>query len=416
MADTLNNEAFYGLILALSAFFLATFLTPVYTFFAYKYKFWKKQKKETTTGEKLEVVAKLHAKKIARHFPTMAGIIGVITVVMVTVICNLNREQTWLPLIGFVGGSVVGLIDDLINVFGSGKGAAGLRAPVKFAMITAIGLLLGWWFASKLGWTSIEVPFLGPWEVGTVGMILIFAFAVVSTSNAVNISDGLDGLAGGLAMMAYGAYAVIALLQGQWMLTGFCLTVVGWLLSYIWFNVPPARFMMGDTGSFAIGAGLGVVAMMTNAFFLLPIIGIVFVVEAGSSLLQILSKKIFHKKLFVSAPIHHHLEANGWNEAKIVMRFWVIAGVFAIVGVFLAVQGGIVADMHNKAGGVSSSETSALTDARFAHRTLSTARSSAPVALNSLDDQNASTAEPRISSKLTSPCGEDLAYIKEGDA
>lgn len=348
MADTLNNEAFYGLILALSAFFLATFLTPVYTFFAYKYKFWKKQKKETTTGEKLEVVAKLHAQKIARHFPTMAGIIGVITVVMVTVICNLNREQTWLPLIGFVGGSVVGLIDDLINVFGSGKGAAGLRAPVKFAMITAIGLLLGWWFASKLGWTSIEVPFLGPWEVGTVGMILIFTFAVVSTSNAVNISDGLDGLAGGLAMMAYGAYAVIALLQGQWMLTGFCLTVVGWLLSYIWFNVPPARFMMGDTGSFAIGAGLGVVAMMTNAFFLLPIIGVLFVVEAGSSLLQIFWKKVFHKKLFVSAPVHHHLEANGWNEAKIVMRFWVIAGVFAIIGIFLAVQGGIVDDMHRQ--------------------------------------------------------------------
>lgn len=348
MADTLNNEAFYGLILALSAFFLATFLTPVYTFFAYKYKFWKKQKKETTTGEKLEVVAKLHAQKIARHFPTMAGIIGVITVVMVTVICNLNREQTWLPLIGFVGGSVVGLIDDLINVFGSGKGAAGLRAPVKFAMITAIGLLLGWWFASKLGWTSIEVPFLGPWEVGTVGMILVFTFAVVSTSNAVNISDGLDGLAGGLAMMAYGAYAVIALLQGQWMLTGFCLTVVGWLLSYIWFNVPPARFMMGDTGSFAIGAGLGVVAMMTNAFFLLPIIGVLFVVEAGSSLLQIFWKKIFHKKLFVSAPVHHHLEANGWNEAKIVMRFWVIAGVFAIIGIFLAVQGGIVDDMHRQ--------------------------------------------------------------------
>lgn len=348
MPDTLNNEAFYGLILALSAFFLATFLTPIYTYFAYKYHFWKQQKKETTTGEKLEVVARLHAKKIARHFPTMAGVIGVVTVFVVTWICNLNREQTWLPLAGFLGGSVVGLIDDLINVFGSGKGAAGLRAPVKFVMITAIGLVLGWWFAVKLGWTSIEVPFIGAIEVGAVGMILIFAFAVVATSNAVNISDGLDGLAGGLAMLAYGAYAVIALFQGQWMLTGFCMTVAGWLLSYIWFNVPPARFMMGDVGSFALGAGLGVVAMMTNAFFLLPIIGIMFVVEAGSSLIQIVWKKVFHKKLFVSAPIHHHLEANGWGEAKIVMRFWVIAGVFAILGVFLAVQGGVVNDAKQK--------------------------------------------------------------------
>lgn len=342
MADTVNNEVFYGLILSMSGFLLATFLTPIYTHFAYKYKFWKKQKKTTLTGEALPVMTKLHAKKFKRAFPTMAGIIGVVTVTIVTVVCNLNREQTWLPLLGFVGGSVVGLIDDLINVFGSGKGAAGLRAPVKFAMITGLGLFLGWWFAVKLGWTAIAVPFIGDIQVGVIGMILIFAFAVVATSNAVNISDGLDGLAGGLAMLAYGAYGVIALLQGQWMLTAFCLTVVGWLLSYIWFNVPPARFMMGDTGSFAIGAGLGVVAMMTDAFFLLPIIGALFVVEAGSSLIQIFWKKVFKKKLLISAPIHHHLEAKGWNEAKIVMRFWVIAGMFAIIGVFLAVQGGIV--------------------------------------------------------------------------
>ncbi len=342
MADTLNNEVFYGLILAVSSFCLATFLTPIYTYFAYKYKFWKKQKKETLTGEALPIMTKLHAKKFKRAFPTMAGIIGVATVTIVTCVCNLNREQTWLPLLGFVGGSIVGLIDDLINVFGSGKGAAGLRAPVKFAMITALGLFLGWWFAVKLGWTAIEIPFVGAISVGTVGMILIFAFAVVATSNAVNISDGLDGLAGGLAMLAYLAYGAIALFQGQWMLTAFCLTVVGWLLSYIWFNVPPARFMMGDTGSFAIGAGLGIVAMMTNAFFMLPIIGALFVVEAGSSLIQIFWKKVFKKKLFISAPIHHHLEAKGWNEAKIVMRFWVLAGVAAIIGVFLAVQGGVV--------------------------------------------------------------------------
>jgi phospho-N-acetylmuramoyl-pentapeptide-transferase len=120
------------------------------------------------------------------------------------------------------------------------------------------------------------------------------------------------------------------------------MTAVGWLLSYVWFNVPPARFMMGDVGSFALGSGLGVVAMMTNSFFLLPIIGVLLVVEAGSSLVQIFWKKFFHKKLFLSAPIHHHLEATGWGEAKIVMRFWVIAGVFALIGVFLAIRGGIV--------------------------------------------------------------------------
>ena len=237
---------------------------------------------------------------------------------------------------------MIGLVDDAINIFGSGKGAAGLRAPVKFAMMIALGLALGWFMAIKLEWTSVMIPFVGAWNIGVVGFILLFAFAVVATSNAVNISDGLDGLAGGLSLIAYGAFGVIALFQGQWMLAGFCFTVVGWLLSYVWFNVPPARFMMGDTGSVALGAGLGVVSMMTNSIFLLPIIGVMFVIEAGSSLLEIFWKKVFGHKLFIAAPIHHHFEAKGWGEAKIVMRFWVIAGIFAIIGVFLAAAGGII--------------------------------------------------------------------------
>jgi len=289
-----SEEIFYGLLLALAGFLFSMILTPFYTHFAYKYKFWKKQKQTTVDGKSLPVMTKLHAHKFEHVFPTMAGLIGVVAVTAVTWIFNLDRGQTWLPLVGFLGGALVGVIDDVINIFGSGRGAAGLRGPVKFLLITAVGLALGWFFAVKLGWTSMLIPFYGDFEVGIVGMILIFAFAVVATSNAVNISDGLDGLSGGLAMLAYAAYGVIALLQGNMLLFGFCLTVVGWLLSYIWFNVPPARFMMGDTGSFALGAGLGVVSMMTNAFLLLPIIGLPFVVEAGSSLIQLFSKKVFH--------------------------------------------------------------------------------------------------------------------------
>ncbi len=337
-----SEEIFYGLLLALAGFLFSMILTPFYTHFAYKYKFWKKQKQTTVDGKSLPVMTKLHAHKFKHVFPTMAGLIGVVAVTAVTWIFNLDRGQTWLPLVGFLGGALVGVIDDVINIFGSGRGAAGLRGPVKFLLITAVGLALGWFFAVKLGWTSMLIPFYGDFEVGIVGMILIFAFAVVATSNAVNISDGLDGLSGGLAMLAYAAYGVIALLQGNMLLFGFCLTVVGWLLSYIWFNVPPARFMMGDTGSFALGAGLGVVSMMTNAFLLLPIIGLPFVVEAGSSLIQLFSKKVFHKKVFISAPLHHHLEAKGWGEAKIVMRFWIIAGVCAIFGIFVAATGGAI--------------------------------------------------------------------------
>lgn len=342
MKDLFSSEMFYGLVLALGAFLFAMFLTPFYTHFAYKYKFWKKQKKTTADGGALPIMTKLHAHKFKRVFPTMAGIVGVVTVALVTMFFNLDRGQTWLPLFGFLGGSFVGLVDDLINVFGDGRGAAGLRAPVKFAMITFVGLALGWYFAVKLGWNAVTIPYIGSIELPEMLMIALFAFAVVSTSNAVNISDGLDGLAGGLSMIAYAAYAVIALFEGQWMLSGFCLTVVGWLLSYVWFNIPPARFMMGDVGSFALGSGLGVVAMMTNAFFLLPIIGGLFVLEAGSSLIQMFWKKVFGHKLLISAPIHHHLEAKGWGEAKIVMRFWVIAGILAIIGVYMAAAGGIV--------------------------------------------------------------------------
>ena len=342
LLSDINANIGYELVLALGAFLLSMFLTPIYTTFAYKHKLWKRQKTVDVSGKKLTVMNKLHADKIKRHFPTMAGVIMLVVVPLVVIVCNcLNRGQTWLALAAFVGGGVIGFIDDSINLFGK-NAAAGLRAPVKFAMITALGVFLGWFFAVKLGWTSIEIPYVGVFDIGVPAMIALFAFAVVATGNAVNITDGLDGLAGGLAMLAYGAYGVIALLQEQWYLAGFCFIVIGALLSYIWFNVYPARFMMGDTGSFALGAGLGVVAMNTNAFFLLPIIGCLFVVEAGSSLLQMCSKKFFHRKIFISAPIHHHLQAKGWEESKVVMRFWIIGGVAAMLGIFLAMGGGII--------------------------------------------------------------------------
>jgi phospho-N-acetylmuramoyl-pentapeptide-transferase len=168
----ISEETFFGLILALGAFLLAMFLTPIYTHFAYKYKFWKKQKQTTAQGDALPIMTKLHAHKFKHVFPTMAGIVGIATVAVVTYCCNWDRAETWLPFAGFMGGAAVGLIDDFINVFGTGKGAAGLRAPVKFAMITLIGLILGWFFSYKLGWTSIYIPFVGAWEVGGVIMML----------------------------------------------------------------------------------------------------------------------------------------------------------------------------------------------------------------------------------------------------
>lgn len=334
----LTSEMTSTFVLSVAAFLLATALTPIYTYVAYRYRFWKKQRDTSTTGEKLFVFVKLHKEKFKRNIPTMAGAIGVIAITTVTLV-NLDRGETWLPLAALLGGAFVGILDDIINLRGDGTGVAGMRSSVKFLMITALGLALGWFFCVKLGYNSVHIPFVGPLEIGWF-MIPLFAFAVVATGNAVNISDGLDGLAGGLLALSFSTFGVIALLQGQFHLAGFCFTVVGALLSYLWFNIYPARFFMGDVGSFAFGASLGVVAMLTNTLFLLPVIGVIFVVEAGSSLIQIFSKRVFHRKIFTSAPIHHHLEAAGWPETKVTMRFWVIGAVAALLGVYLAIAGG----------------------------------------------------------------------------
>lgn len=337
--QALNDAMMRTFILSVLAFVIAMALTPVYTFVAYRFKFWKRQRTESTTGELLKVFTKLHASKFKRNIPTMAGTVFVIAIAVTTLLFNLDRQETWLPLAALVGGAVVGLIDDIINIRGKGKGVAGLRSSLKFIMITAIGLALGWFFFDRLGVTAVTVPFLGEWHLGWL-IIPIFAFVVVATGNAVNISDGLDGLAGGLAAIAFGSFGIISLLQGNALMAGFCFTVVGALLSYLWFNIHPARFFMGDVGSFALGTSLGVVAMLTDTLFILPIIGLVFVLEAGSSLIQIFSKKVFKKKVFISAPVHHHLEAIGWPETKVTMRFWVIAAVTSFIGVMIALAGG----------------------------------------------------------------------------
>ncbi len=340
--ESMTADLIHVFLLSIGAFLFAMFLTPIYTFFAYRYKFWKQQRSTSTDGKKLEVFTKLHAAKFRRNIPTMAGIIGVFSIAAITLLFNLDRAETYLPLAALVGGGIVGLIDDIINVRGLGGGVGGLRSGMKFTMITLIGVVLGWFFYTKLGIDSFHVPFVGEVAIGWL-IVPLFTFAVVATGNAVNISDGLDGLAGGLLAISFSTFGVIALLQGNSMMAGFCFTVVGALLSYLWFNIHPARFFMGDVGSFAFGVALGVVAMLTDTLLLLPVIGLVFVLEAGSSLIQILSKKIFKKKIFISAPMHHHLEAIGWPETKVTMRFWVIGCVVAFTGFVLAIAGGHIA-------------------------------------------------------------------------
>ena len=328
------------LLLGFLGFTLSMLITPIYTTLAYKHEWWKKPRETATTGEVATVFNKLHAAKHKRHIPTMAGVIFVASTVLATLLFNLERTETWLPLAAFAGAGLVGLLDDIINIRGSGKGVAGLPSKLKLLLTTLIALIGGLFFYFKLDVSSVNIPFYGDLSIGWF-IVPLFVLVVVSTANAVNISDGLDGLAGGLATSAFASYAVIALLQERFGVAAFCMTIVGGLLSYTWFNIHPARFFMGDVGSFALGTALGVVAMITDTVLILPVIGLLFVVEAGSSLIQILSKKLRNgKKIFKIAPIHHHFEASGWEETKVTMRFWVIGQVTGVLGLILFLLGG----------------------------------------------------------------------------
>ncbi|MDQ5913185.1 MAG: phospho-N-acetylmuramoyl-pentapeptide-transferase [Patescibacteria group bacterium] len=330
------------LLLGFLGIAFATILTPVYTKFAYKYKWWKEPRTDSVSGEKAAVYQKMHAQKHRRHIPTMAGVIGLTALSIVTLIWNLDRGQTWVPLGAAIGAGLVGLLDDIINLRSSGRGTAGLNFKFKLLLTTLIAAALSYWFVYRVGYNAVHIPFGGTLMVAAPLLFLFFVFVIIATANAVNITDGLDGLAGGLLVTAFASLGLIAFLQGNYGIAGFCLTMVGVLLSYLWFNIFPARFFMGDVGSFAYGTSLAVVAIMLNVTLLIPVIGFVFVLEVSSAALQIASKKILKRKIFISAPIHHHFEAKGWPETKVTMRFWILGQVFAVVGLLLAVLGGFL--------------------------------------------------------------------------
>lgn len=325
------------LLLGFLSFALAMGLTPFYTTIAYKYEWWKKLRSESWSGGKATVYAKLHAAKHRRNIPNMAGIVFVIAVALVTLIANLDRSETWLPLAGMVGAGVIGFIDDWMNIRGS-AGIAGMRAKIKFILHSMVALVGGWWFYAKLDVTHLNFGF-GEIALGAL-VIVVFWFVVTATANAVNITDGLDGLAGGLLVSSFSVYTIIAAAQSKYALAGFCLSIVGALLSYTWFNIYPARFFMGDVGSFALGTALGIIALQTDTIYVLPVVGAVYVAETGSVIINRTSRKLRHgKKVFLSSPIHHHFEAIGWPETKVTMRFWILGQVSAVLGLMLYLLG-----------------------------------------------------------------------------
>lgn len=342
MQELALQEALLRIFIISSITFFAAFLaTPFWSNFLYKNKFWKKPKEETHDGRKTTVFTALHGEKHKRIIPTMAGVLYWVVVLLITLKFNLTRSQTYLPLFALVSVGILGAIDDWFNIQGVG-GVKGIRARHKFLWLMAIAAAGAYWFYFKLGIDAIHIP--GFDIMLTIGWwwIPLFIFVFLATTNAFNITDGLDGLAGGLFAIAFGAYGILALAGGQISLAIFCATAVGALLAYLWFNIFPMRFLGGDTYALGFGAALAVVAMLIPngvGILILPLIAFVPMVETISVIMQLTYRKMYGRKLFLIAPIHHHFEAIGWPETKVTMRFWVIGIVMALLGVVIGMIG-----------------------------------------------------------------------------
>ena len=332
-------------IVATISFFAAIIITPFWIKILHKYNF---DKKKVVREDVAPIFSKLHQKK--QGTPIGGGVIiwGTVLIVIfglwflmqifpynsLAKLNFLSRGQTFLPLGALIVSAVLGLIDDIWSVKGKGEKGRGLRMQDRFLFYTLIGIGGAWWFYYKLGFNSINIPFLGDLNIG-IWYALFFVFVIVASTFSANETDGLDGLLGGVALTMFAALGVIAFVQERMDLVVFIAAIIGALIAFLWNNIYPAKFFMGDTGAMALGTTIGVIAMFLNIPLLLPLIGIIFVIESGSVLIQIWSKKIRSKKVFQSTPIHHHFEALGWPEMQVTMRFWMVSAIGAILGLIL---------------------------------------------------------------------------------
>ena len=333
---------------------IAVLWAPLLINFLYKHKLWKKSARtKTISGEDAVIFNKLHQERETK-VPRMGGLLVVITTVFTVFLLyilslifpdswffNLNflsRSQTWLPLLTLVVASLVGLLDDVLVVSSLGKYiGGGLSFKKRLLVVMLIGLVGGTWFYWKLGWDIISIPLLGQLSIGIL-YIPLFIFVMVACWSG-GIIDGLDGLAGGAFASIFGAFTIISFSQGKIDLATLCAVITGTLFSFLWFNIPPARFYMTEVGILGLTTTLSVVAFLTDSVFVLPIIAGLLVIEVGSVIIQLLSKKFRKKKIFLSTPIHHHFEAIGWPPYKVTMRFWIVGIVLAIIGVVIKLLG-----------------------------------------------------------------------------
>src|SRR3989344_1147708 len=322
--------------------------------FLYKHKLWKKHARmKAISGEDAVVFNALHKERETK-VPRMGGLVISVTTIVVVFFFYLlsflfpqsslsgfnflSRSQTWLPLFTLAAASLVGLFDDILVVSSLGSYiGGGFSFKKRLLIIALIGLAGGMWFYYKLGWDIISIPLIGQFSIG-IFYIPLFVIVMIACWSG-GIIDGIDGLSGGAFASIFGAFSIIAFSQGKVDLATFCAVITGTLFSFLWFNIPPARFYMSEVGSVGLATTMAVVAFLTDSVAVLPIIGGLLVLEVGSVIIQLLSKKFRKKKIFLSSPIHHHFEAIGWPAYKVTMRLWIVGIVLAIVGVVIKLLG-----------------------------------------------------------------------------
>lgn len=278
--------------------------------------------------------------------PTMGGVLFIVPVVLITLLFNaasflgftMLGRSIFLPLGAMLVFGLLGSVDDWIKLRGKRNAVRGLRAREKFLIQIFLGIVISIGLQYVLQAPEIYLPWMNREFTLGVWYVPIATFLIVGFSNAVNFTDGLDGLAGMIAATCFAAYGMIALLQGQLFLARFCFTLIGALFGFLWFNVHPALLIMGDVGALALGATLAVVALMTGQWLLLPIIAIIPLSEIVSVVLQVGYFKLTRgKRLFKMTPLHHHFELLGWSETQVVQRFWLIGLLAAIIGAAVAI-------------------------------------------------------------------------------
>ncbi len=329
-------------------------------------------------GEYDDSYKQIPTRRQKEGIPIMAGIIMVISIVSITLLFNYSRGYTLLPLFVFLLCAIIGGIDDIMNIFGrkrtvrplrrtillalkhvnifkriyfallipwsiyksifysfSSRLGTGLHPHEKVLVQIIAGGIISYWLYFKVHWTLLWIPLFGYINIG-FWLIPLTIFLVVLYANAVNITDGVDGLSAGLLLNSFSVFLALSIFYNYTQYSYFISTVIGTLLVYLYFNIKPARFEMGDIGSLSLGALLATISILMHREFLLFVTGLPYLVEVGSVIIQKLGKKLFNIQIFKIAPIHHHLEKIGWSEERIVMRFWVISFFLAIISIFIA--------------------------------------------------------------------------------